>query len=104
MSRLLRSASGRKLESNADDRPLMVFVGGNGKEKRYVPPVHLDLQQAYDSMLRVRDGADIIVPLHEPSFADMERIPWEALPEKTPIYPDLIGSALMVRGRPQPVI
>jgi len=41
-----------------------------------IPPgIHLDLQQAYDSMLRVREVADIIVPLHEPSLADVERIP-----------------------------
>jgi N-acyl homoserine lactone hydrolase len=41
-----------------------------------IPPgILIDLRQAYDSMMRVRDVADIIVPLHEPSLANVERIP-----------------------------
>jgi glyoxylase-like metal-dependent hydrolase (beta-lactamase superfamily II) len=41
-----------------------------------IPPgIHMDLRQAYESMLRVRDAADIIVPLHEPSYANVDRIP-----------------------------
>lgn len=30
---------------------------------------------AYDIMLRVRDAADILIPLHEPRFASMDTIP-----------------------------
>jgi N-acyl homoserine lactone hydrolase len=37
--------------------------------------LHTDCREAYDSALRVKRLADIIVPLHEPSFMDVESIP-----------------------------
>lgn len=40
-----------------------------------VPSIHSDIWQIYNSMLEVKRRADIIVPLHDPSFADKERIP-----------------------------
>ena len=30
--------------------------------------------EAYDIMIKVRDMADILIPLHEPQFASMETI------------------------------
>ena len=40
-------------------------------EMEVIPPGTLvNSYQAYDIMLRVRDSADIILPLHEPRFAD----------------------------------
>ena len=41
-----------------------------------VPPgVHLDLIQAYDSMRRVKDAADILIPLHDLSVGRQRNIP-----------------------------
>jgi N-acyl homoserine lactone hydrolase len=37
--------------------------------------LHLDIRQAYDSGLKVKQIADIILPLHECSFVDKDRIP-----------------------------
>jgi len=39
------------------------------------PGIHTDLFQAYDSVLRVKDVADIIVPLHDPDMAKRKQIP-----------------------------
>jgi glyoxylase-like metal-dependent hydrolase (beta-lactamase superfamily II) len=39
------------------------------------PAVHTNLFQAYDSMLRIKKEADIIVPLHDPEFLAKSRIP-----------------------------
>lgn len=39
------------------------------------PGVHVDATQAYDSMIRVKETADMIIPLHEPAFAGEEAIP-----------------------------
>jgi N-acyl homoserine lactone hydrolase len=39
------------------------------------PGIHTDLLQAYDSVLRVKQMAKIIVPLHDPTFVGMDRIP-----------------------------
>lgn len=41
-----------------------------------VPPaIHIDLKQAYDSMIEIKEKADIIVPLHEHKYTEIERIP-----------------------------
>jgi len=41
-----------------------------------VPPaIHLDVVDAYKSQDRVREMADIIIPVHEPSFRDVPTIP-----------------------------
>ncbi len=41
-----------------------------------IPPgIHTNATQAYDSILKIKEIADIIVPLHEPTFADKETIP-----------------------------
>ena len=40
-----------------------------------VPGILLDAVQAYDSMLKVREIADIIIPLHEKEFLEVDRIP-----------------------------
>lgn len=39
------------------------------------PGIHVSATQAYDSMLKVKQIADIIIPLHEPTFAKKEAIP-----------------------------
>ncbi|MBE0447921.1 MAG: hypothetical protein IBX64_07470 [Actinobacteria bacterium] len=38
------------------------------------PGIHVNADEAYDQVLRVRDLADIILPLHEPSFASIDTI------------------------------
>jgi N-acyl homoserine lactone hydrolase len=40
-----------------------------------LPGIHIDAQQAHDSMLKVIQAADIIIPLHDPEFAHTDRIP-----------------------------
>ena len=39
------------------------------------PSIHANATQAYDSMLKVKEIADIIIPLHESTFAKKEVIP-----------------------------
>jgi len=39
------------------------------------PGIHVNLFQAYDSALRVKQTADILLPLHDASFIDRDRIP-----------------------------
>jgi N-acyl homoserine lactone hydrolase len=41
-----------------------------------VPPgIHTDMLQAYDSMIRVKQIADIIIPFHDPVMTAKEKIP-----------------------------
>jgi N-acyl homoserine lactone hydrolase len=40
-----------------------------------IPLIHHDALQTYDSVLKVKRRADIIIPLHEPSFIGKEVIP-----------------------------
>jgi len=39
------------------------------------PGIHTDLFQAYDSALKVKQVADIIIPSHDPNMAEREEIP-----------------------------
>ncbi|MFC1887045.1 N-acyl homoserine lactonase family protein [Thermodesulfobacteriota bacterium] len=39
------------------------------------PGIHSDLFQAYDSTLKVKEIADIIIPMHDPELAVREQIP-----------------------------
>jgi N-acyl homoserine lactone hydrolase len=39
------------------------------------PGTHLDAVEAFESMLRIKGLADILIPMHEPSFVDVKRIP-----------------------------
>jgi glyoxylase-like metal-dependent hydrolase (beta-lactamase superfamily II) len=42
-------------------------------EMDVIPPgTHVNVYQAYDWMLKIRDMADILIPLHEPCFAGMD--------------------------------
>lgn len=41
----------------------------------FAPGIHCDALQAFDSALKVKEMADILIPLHEESFANAERIP-----------------------------
>ncbi len=45
-------------------------------EMEVIPPGTLvNSFEAYDTLLKIRDMADILIPLHEPSFAAVESIP-----------------------------
>ncbi len=45
-----------------------------GMEMGIIPPgTHVDVYRAYDIMEEIRNAADILIPLHEPRFAD--RVP-----------------------------
>ena len=43
-----------------------------------VPGVHLDVIQAYDSMVRIREAADILVPIHDLQLGHKKVIPENA--------------------------
>ena len=40
-----------------------------------IPGIHFDAARAYESMLKVKQLADIVLPLHEPEILHMESIP-----------------------------
>jgi N-acyl homoserine lactone hydrolase len=45
-------------------------------EMEVIPPgTHVNTYEAYDIMLRIREMADILIPLHEPGFAAVREIP-----------------------------
>jgi N-acyl homoserine lactone hydrolase len=45
-------------------------------EMEVIPPgTHINAQESYDIMLKVKAAADILLPLHEPRFAAMDTIP-----------------------------
>jgi glyoxylase-like metal-dependent hydrolase (beta-lactamase superfamily II) len=45
-------------------------------EMEVIPPgTHVNVYDAYDIVLKVRDMADILLPLHEPKFASVDTIP-----------------------------
>ena len=45
-------------------------------EMEVIPPgTHVNVYEAYDIMLKVKRLADILIPLHEPGFASIDRIP-----------------------------
>jgi glyoxylase-like metal-dependent hydrolase (beta-lactamase superfamily II) len=43
--------------------------------KIVAPGIHTDMLKAYDSVLRVKQMANIIIPLHDPKFLEVDRIP-----------------------------
>ncbi len=44
-------------------------------EMEVIPPgTHVNVYEAYDIMLKIRDEADILIPLHEPEFASVDTI------------------------------
>ena len=45
-------------------------------EMDVIPPgTHVNTYEAYDIMTKVKEMADLLIPLHEPKFASMETIP-----------------------------
>jgi N-acyl homoserine lactone hydrolase len=45
-------------------------------EMDVIPPgTHVNVYESYDIMMKVKEKADILLPLHEPRFAAMETIP-----------------------------
>ena len=50
--------------------------GGEWAEAEVIPPgTPVSVYEAYDIMMRVKGIGDILLPLHEPSFAFRETIP-----------------------------
>jgi len=44
-------------------------------EMEVIPPgTHVNVYEAYDIMIRVKEMAEILIPLHEPEFADVDTI------------------------------
>ena len=41
----------------------------------FTPGIHANALQAFDSAVKIKGMADILIPQHEPTFAEMERIP-----------------------------
>jgi glyoxylase-like metal-dependent hydrolase (beta-lactamase superfamily II) len=39
------------------------------------PGIHLDAVEAFETALRIKSLADILIPMHDPSFAGMKSIP-----------------------------
>ena len=39
------------------------------------PGVHIDLTEAYDSIQKIKDLADILIPLHDPNIGTLKSIP-----------------------------
>ncbi|MDH3347083.1 MAG: N-acyl homoserine lactonase family protein [Desulfobulbaceae bacterium] len=45
-------------------------------EIEVIPPgTHINVNEAYDIMLKIKEAADILIPLHEPEFASVNSIP-----------------------------
>ena len=45
-------------------------------EMDVIPPgTHVNAYEAYDILVKVKEMADILLPLHEPAFADGKSIP-----------------------------
>jgi glyoxylase-like metal-dependent hydrolase (beta-lactamase superfamily II) len=45
-------------------------------EMDVIPPgTHVNVYESYDIMLKIRDVADILLPLHEPKFTSVSTIP-----------------------------
>ena len=41
-----------------------------------IPPgTHIDIIKAFESTLRIKGMADILIPMHDPTFADVDSIP-----------------------------
>ncbi len=54
------------------DPPIQV----KAMEMEVIPPgTHVDVNASYDILLKVKEMADILLPLHEPEFAGMTSIP-----------------------------
>jgi N-acyl homoserine lactone hydrolase len=59
------------IDENLDPPPAIKAM-----EMDVIPPgTHVDVYEAYDIMMTVKQKADILLPLHEPRFAAMHTIP-----------------------------
>lgn len=54
---------------------LDAFCLNGDQEQVFAPGIHTDPMAAYDSTLEVKKRADIVIPLHEPSLEEKNRIP-----------------------------
>lgn len=53
----------------------MVTPHGDILSPVIAPGIHTDVLKAYDSVLRIKELADIILPLNEPSLLEKQRVP-----------------------------
>jgi glyoxylase-like metal-dependent hydrolase (beta-lactamase superfamily II) len=51
------------------------FEPARGKESVVPCGVFVNLFETYDSLLRIKQTADIVIPLHDPEYRDTKRIP-----------------------------
>jgi len=50
--------------------------GVRGISRRFIlPGIHIDIVELYESMKRIREASDIVVPIHDISYTTVERIP-----------------------------
>jgi N-acyl homoserine lactone hydrolase len=48
----------------------------SSRQPDVIPPgIHMDFQMAYDSTLRVKQLADIVLPMHDPMLYSTRRVP-----------------------------
>ena len=51
-------------------------VNFKAMEMEVIPPgTHVNVYEAYDILVKVKEAADILLPLHEPRFAAVDTIP-----------------------------
>jgi hypothetical protein len=74
-------ALGRRADVPVEDLPITIRDNFEPPEPirklmPIIPPrIHLDAREAFDSLIRMKKEADIIVPLHDPEFAFQSTIP-----------------------------
>ena len=50
--------------------------GVRGISRRFIlPGIHIDIEELYESMERIAEASDIVVPIHDPSYLEVEQIP-----------------------------
>ncbi len=59
------------IKENFDPPPAVCAM-----EMEVIPPgTHVNVYEAYDTMMKIKKTADILLPLHEPEFAGIDTIP-----------------------------
>jgi hypothetical protein len=66
---------------NETDQGVMTYLRDYGNKNfpstgpAVAPGVHINLADAYDSIQKIKDMADILLPLHDPSIGSRKTIP-----------------------------
>jgi glyoxylase-like metal-dependent hydrolase (beta-lactamase superfamily II) len=68
----IKTAKGRAIICGACSLPEN-FAPLDPSQQVVAPGIHLDLLKGYESLLRIKREADMILPLHDPSLMD-ERV------------------------------